>query len=115
MGWYVLLGALAAFGALSAVWAALGWLLPGAGGCALVCVGLPDEGTRSRYRWLYAVGLLRCPLIAVAEETAAPGTETEICSREDLLVRLEWEKERFHGTGIGDSAGRGECGGVSEL
>ena len=29
MGWYVLLGTLAAYGALSALWAALGWLLPG--------------------------------------------------------------------------------------
>ena len=36
MGWYVLLGTLAAYGALSALWAALGWLLPGLRGCALV-------------------------------------------------------------------------------
>ena len=115
MGWFVLLGVLAAFGAFSAVWAILGWLLPGAGGCALVCVGMPDEGIRSRYRWLRGMGLLNCPLIAVAEETKAVGKETEICSREDLLARLEWERNRFDGTGTGDSAGRGERGGVSEL
>lgn len=115
MGWYVLLGTLAAFGALSGIWTLLGWLLPGAGGCALVCVGAPDEGIRSRYRWLYAVGFLRCPLIAVAPDTAAVGPETEICSREELLPRLEWEADRFHGTGTGDSSGRGQRRDLSEL
>ena len=115
MVWYVVLGVLAAFGALGAVWAVLGWLLPGADGCALVCIGMPDEGIRSRYRWLYGVGLLHCPLIAVAEEGTLPGKETEICSRENLIARLEWEKERLHGTGTGNSSGRGERSGVSEL
>lgn len=115
MGWYVLLGTLAAYGALSAVWALLGWVLPGVEGCALVCVGAPDEGIRSRYRWLRGLGLLNCPLIAVAEEAVPVGRETEICSREQLLARLEWERDRLHGTGNGDHSGRGERRDISEL
>lgn len=115
MGWYILLGALAAFGAWSALWTALGWLLPGVRGCVLVCMGPPDEGMCSRYRWLWGMGLLNCPLVAVTQDAAAVGKETEICSREDLLSRLEWERERFDGTGTGDSSGRGQRSGVSEL
>lgn len=115
MGWYILLGTLAAFGALSAVWAILGFLLPGVRGCVLVCMGVPDEGTRSRYRWLRGMGLLNCPLIAVTEKPEAVGEETEACSRENLFARLEWEREQFHGTGTGDSSGHGKHRGVSEL
>ena len=99
MGWYVLLGALAAYGALSALWAMLGWLLPGVKGCALVHMGIPDEGIRCRYRWLRGLGLLDCPLIAVTREAWAAGRETEVCSREELVNRLAWEAERFGGTG----------------
>ena len=96
MGWYVLLGALAAYGALSALWAAFGWLLPGLRGCALVCIGLPEEGARRRYRWLRGLGLLECPFLAVTEEETE---DTEVCSREELLARLTREAERFGGTG----------------
>ena len=35
MAGYILLGFLAAFGALSALWAIFGWLLPAAVGCAV--------------------------------------------------------------------------------
>ena len=106
----ILMGTLAAYGALSALWAALGWLLPGLRGCALVCMGLPEEGVRRRYRWLRGLGLLECPFLAVTEEETE---DTESCVREELLERLEWEAERFDGTGY--PAGRGQRGGVSEL
>lgn len=96
MGWYVLLGALAAYGALSALWAAFGWLLPGLRGCTLVCIGLPEEGARRRYRWLRGLGLLECPFLAVTEEETE---ETEACSADQLLARLTREAERFGGTG----------------
>ena len=46
----ILMGTLAAYGALSALWAALGWLLPGRRGCALVYAGTPEEGICRRYR-----------------------------------------------------------------
>ena len=97
MGWYILVGTLASYGALSALWAAFGWLLPGLRGCALVYIGAPSEGVRRRYRWLRGLGLINCPFLAVTQQ---PETEdTEVCSREELLTRLEWEAERFGGTG----------------
>ena len=93
----ILMGTLAAYGALSALWAALGWLLPGLRGCALVYAGTPEEGICRRYRWLRGLGLFSCPLIAVTEGEATE--EIEVCSREELLARLTWEAERFGGTG----------------
>ncbi len=114
MAGYILIAALAAFGTLSVLWAALGWLLPSGRGCALVCAGQPDEGILSRYRWLRAVGLFSGPLIAVTEEgSQLPGAEN--CRPEDLLPRLEWERTQIHGTGIGDPAGCHQHGGISEL
>lgn len=106
------MGALAAFGMLSALWALLGWLLPSGRGCALVCYGRADIGIISRWKWLQGLGLLRCPLIAVTEERCE---ETEICAGEDLLSRLEMERNRFHGTGNGNPAGRNQRRGISEL
>ena len=116
MAGYFLIGMLAAFGLFSAVWALFGWLLPGGRGCALVCMGFPDEGIRSRYRWLCGIGFLHCPLLIVAEEELQlPEGNMEICSREELLSRLEQEKNRFNGTGNGDHSGRYQRRGISEL
>ena len=112
MAGYVILGAFAAFGLLSAIWAVLGWLLPSGKGCALVCYGMPDIGIVSRWKWLHGLGLLRCPLIAVTEENCE---ETENCAGEDLLTRLEMERNRVHGTGNGDPSGRHQRRGISEL
>ena len=108
------MGALAAWGVLCALWAALGWLLPDGKGCALVCVGRPDIGILSRWKWLRGLGLLRCPLIAVTEDLLED-SETEQCSREDLLARLEMERNRFNGTGNGNHPGRHQRRGISEL
>ena len=97
MGFYVLIGFLAAYGALSVLWASLGWLLPGMKGCMLVYLGRPGEGICRRYRWLRGLGLMDCPLLAVTEE--AETEEIEVCGPENLLSRLAWEAERFGGTG----------------
>ena len=97
MGFYVLLGFLAAYGALSALWACFGWLLPGMKGCVVVYWGRPGEGICRRYRFLRGLGLMDCPFIAVSS-----GRETEdyeVCGREGLFHRLAWEAERFGGTG----------------
>ena len=115
MAGYIILGALGAFGCLSLLWALLGWLLPAGQGCALVCYGEPDEGILSRYLWLRGTGLLRCPLLAVVPAEADPSGEKEICTREALLARLEWERNRFDGTGNGDPTGRHQRRGISEL
>ena len=100
MVWYILLGTLAAYGALSAIWASLGWLLPGLRGCALVYMGTPEEGVCRRYRWLRGLGLISCPFLAVTENERSE--EIEVCGREELMERLDWEAERFGGTGTGE-------------
>ena len=118
MALWVILGMLAAFGLLSAVWTALGWLLPDGRGMALVCLGCPDEGIVSRYRWLRGAGLLRCPLLVCAEEDLPQwqtATGIEICGREELVPRLELERKNIDRTGNGDPAGRHQRRGVSEL
>ena len=97
MGWYILLGFLSAYGALSVLWASLGWLLPGLKGCAVVYMGMPSQGICRRYRWLRGLGLFSCPLIAVTEGEETE--EMEVCGRDNLLDRLKWEAERFGGTG----------------
>ena len=116
MSGYVILGALAAFGLLSILWAAMGWLLPGGRGMALVCVGEPDAGILARYKWLRSLGLLACPLIVAAEDAALqPMDGMEICAPESLLFRLELERVKIDGTGNGDPPGRHQRSGVSEL
>lgn len=116
MAGYVILGALAAFGLLSILWAAMGWLLPGGRGMALVCVGEPDAGILARYRWLRSLGLMACPLIVVAEDAApVPSDGVEICEPGNLLSRLELERVKIDGTGNGDPPGRHQRSGVSEL
>ncbi len=112
---YFVLGTLAAYGALCALWAMLGWLLPGMKGWVLVRLGpaVPEELTRAR--WLRSLGLLDVPLVIAADGPVQAYPGTEICSRADLLPRLERERNRFDGTGDGDPAGRSQRCGVSEL
>ena len=111
MAGYVILGVLSAFGALCALWTAFGWLLPTDAGGAIVYYGLPQQPQLARIRWLKSIGLLSCPVLIVTEEEAEI-PDTEICSGEELLPRLEWEKSRFDGTGNGDHSGHHQCGGV---
>lgn len=111
MAGYVILGLLAAFGLLSGLWAAFGWLLPGDKGWVMVCYGTPRQDQLARIRWLKRLGLLSCPVLVVAE-TGETEPDTEICSRENLLSRLEWERNRFDGTGNGDHSGHHQRGGV---
>ena len=94
-----ILGTLAAFGLLSALWAALGWLLPSGKGWTLVYIGEPQPETLTRFKWLRGLGLLSIPMIAVTEEAVAMPQGTEICSREALIGRLERERRQFDGTG----------------
>lgn len=115
MAGYVVLALFAAFGLLSAVWAVLGWLLPAGEGMAVVCLGTPDEGVISRYRWLRSLGLLRCPLLVTAEGDWRQVDGMEICEPEGLLSRLELERKSIDGTGNGDPSGRDQRCGISEL
>ena len=118
---YILVGTLAAMGLLSVLWVCFGALLPGAKGVALVCMGWPDGGTVSRYRWLREIGVLHCPLLIVTEnaewleEDRLLGCGIELCSPEALVSRLERERKNCDGTGNGDPSGRSERRGISEL
>lgn len=114
MAGYVFFGAMAAFGFFCVLWALLGWLLPAGEGCAVVCYGQPDPGVIIRYRWLRGMGFLRCPLLVVTD-TDSFEEEIEICTGEELLSRLEMERNRFAGTGNGDPSGRHQRRGISEL
>lgn len=118
MAGYILLGSLAAFGFLSALWALFGWLLPGGRHGVLISF---DDGKRSfvrRYLWLRRVGLLSCPLILVEPEGLDAGYLTaqgiEICTWEEISFRLGIGAKDFD-AGIGDHSGRHQRGGVSEL
>ena len=64
MIWFVLLGFLAAFGLLSAMWAIFGFLLPGSRRCAVVLLCEPDAEwlLLQRLLWLRQLGLLRCQI-----------------------------------------------------
>ena len=124
MEYHVLMGALAAFGLFSALWAAAGWLLPGGKDGVAVCFcqpGLLQLPTVRRWHMLRQLGLLRCPVILVdcglsdVEKRELCRLGTEICSPEALAQRLELERNRFDGTGNGDHSGHSGCRGVSEL
>ena len=109
-----ILGVLAAFGLLCALWALFGWLLPGLKGGVLVICGTPEPETFARIKLLRGLGFLDCPLILVGNwDQKFP--DTEICSPEELPSRLEMERKRFDGTGNGDHSGHHQRGGVPEL
>lgn len=106
MGWFILMGALAAFGFICAIWAAVGWLIPGNRGGATVCLcrpGLAERNTLRRYVWLREMGLLRDPILLVdcglnedeRKELSRLGRCVEFCSLEELPARLEVERERL--------------------
>ena len=112
---YSILGMLAAFGVVSLLWAAFGWLLREEQGWILVRFGMPEKEILTKFKLLRGLGILEVPLVAVAEQPVQGPAEIEICSREDLLSRLEWERKRFDRTGNGDYPGRHQCRGISEL
>ena len=99
----------AALGVLSCLWAAAGWLLPGGRGGAVVCLcrgGMREEALVRRYGWLHGAGLLRVPLLAVDCGLSEPERRwlegragVTVCTPEQLVRRLEWERNRIDGTG----------------
>lgn len=118
MAGYILLGSLAAFGFLSALWALFGWLLPGERQGVILGTGAKQESLVRRYLWLRRVGLLSCPLILVEPQGLDAGYLTaqgiEICTWEEISFRLGIGAKDFD-AGIGDHSGRHQRGGVSEL
>lgn len=107
MATWIVLGVLAAFGALCALWALLGFLLPRQRGAVTVCLCRGDgaeEHLIRRHRWLRDMGLIRDPLILLDDGLS----ETEkkrltqqgliICDMAELSARLEQEREKLDRT-----------------
>lgn len=104
MAAWIVLCVLAAFGALSVLWALFGFLLPGQRGAAVVCLCRPggrEEAVIRRYRWLRDLGLVRSPLLLVdcglteAEKSRLHKQGVELCEMAELTARLEQERERL--------------------
>lgn len=106
MVFYVIVGVLAAFGLACALWAALGWLLPGSTGGVLVCTarhGGTEEAVIRRYRWLRDLGFFRGPLLLVRQGISPREEQAllrryagiEFCEPEELASRLELEREKL--------------------
>lgn len=97
MGGFIVLGMLAAFGLVCALWVVAGLLLPKHYG-TIVYVGDETRVAAQRHLWLREMGLTRDQLILLecADEDRdwLQSQGIEIISREDLILRLEMgEKE----------------------
>lgn len=106
MGIFVLIGALAAFGLVCALWTIAGALLPGRRGGAVTVLcrpGLQEAPAVRRYGWLRDLGLLCEPILLVdcglseveRKELCRLGRHVEFCSLEDVIARLEVERNRL--------------------
>ena len=74
MAAYVIVGTLAAFGLLCALWTAFGWLLSGGKGGYIVCPDLSGSEGRGFVRrclWLKGLGLLKCPVYAADRDLSS--------------------------------------------
>lgn len=98
MAGYILLGTLAAFGLVSALWTLYGLLLPPDRDGVLYASarpGLTEHSFVRRYLWLRELGLLRCSLIVV--DYGISGSERDwltdrgitICSPAELCAGLK--------------------------
>ncbi len=116
----ILIGVLAAFGLLCALWCLFGlWLSGGRGWVAVCCQGKTQTGALRRCRLLRSWGLLRGRIFLVSrEENREPGAlarETEnieICTLAELPARLELE---FQNAGDADFTRHRGGGGISKL
>ena len=100
MAWFmVILGLLASFGLLCAIWALFGWCFGSDRDGILLCL-CKDGREHSlivRYSQLRKFGLLKCPLVLIGSSMSAqeqaivqrthPGIE--FCTPEQLPARLE--------------------------
>ena len=98
MAGYFLLGTLAAFGAVCALWTLYGLMLPQNAEDVLYTPVRPGEGEFSfarRYLWLRELGLVRCALVAVdlglsnEERDWLTDRGIAVCSPAELADRLK--------------------------
>ena len=104
MAAWIVLGVLAAFGALCALWALFGILLPRQCGAVTVCLCRGDgaeEHLIRRHRWLRDMGLIRDPLILLDgglsedEKRRLTRQGLTLCDMVELSARLEQEREKL--------------------
>ena len=104
MLWFVIVGMLAAFGALCVIWILVGiWLLP-ASKCTIVCLCEQRDVIQfaRHYRWLQEIGMVRNSALITCDYNVA-------------LERLEKERTERDAAGNGDPPGSHQRRGVSEL
>lgn len=109
----VLLGALAAFGALCAVWLLLASRLPGDREGLMICFWRDSAAGRGfviRWRLQWDLGLLRGKLAVV--DLGLTEEDRVFLARWGRNVEI-WERE--DGTGTGNYSGRDQRRGLSEL
>lgn len=94
---YIVLGTLAAFGLVSALWVLYGFLLPANSGGGLYAParpGVTEDSFARRYIWLWELGLLREELTMVdfgisdAERDWLAERGVRICTPEKLAERM---------------------------
>lgn len=117
----ILIGILAAFGLVCALWCFFGLWLSGGRGWVAVCYGGKTQtGALRRCRWLRSWGLYRGPILLVCgeenrelPELLSRETENiEICTLEALPARLELEIQNAR---VADLTGHRSGGGIPEL
>lgn len=96
MFWYVIIGFLAAFGALCALWSLLGAWMTDATPCRIVLFPAPgrEETAAHRYLWLRQLGLIRGQITLVCDTlpTQIPAG-VECLTWEAYCQQLEQERE----------------------
>ena len=106
MAMWILVGMLAAFGALCALWVLFGFLLPVQHGTVTVCLCCgqgQEEHLIRRHRWLRDMGLTHSPLILLdgglteQERERLTRQGITICDLAELTARLEQEREKLDG------------------
>ena len=111
----ILLGTLAAFGAMCALWLILGTMLPGdRAGWMIYCwrSSAAGRGFVLRWRVQWELGLLRGHLAVI--DLGLTEEDRLFLARWGRNVEI-WETEKEYGTRIGDHSGRHRRGGISEL
>ena len=114
----ILIGLLAAFGLVCALWCLFGlWLSGGCGWVAICYEGKSQTGALRRCRLLRSWGLYRGPILLVTRENnrelgalARETEDVEICTLADLPARLELEN-----AGNADFTRHRSSGGISKL
>ena len=115
MAGMVILGALAAFGGLCALWLLAGAALPGdREGVTVYCwrASAAGRGFALRWRLQWDLGLLRGRLLVV--DLGLTPEDRRFLARWGRNVEI-METEKENGTGIGDHTGRYRRCGISEL